>query len=185
METPIQSIPPIDRFEPGSFSTTKSRPFPPHVFVVVFIIVVGMFLNMTSPIPALLLAMVDFGLLSMRSGVEVLINAKSYSDFTSIYGIKFGKWKSLGEYDFILITRINKRRNAMMNIAYGVSYGDVFFDMDLITKGDRDVLLNRLGEREIVIDKAIQIGQYFDLRVVERVDGDYQVVFEPEKKVVK
>lgn len=169
----------LDRFEPAQFSTVTLKPFPAQIMVVMLILATGMFLNMANSIPAIFLAGIAVTLFSIKRGVAVEINGKRYRDFTSILWMTFGKWKQLGDYDFVLLTKKSDRRYAAVSIGFGVAHGGHINEMNLVTKGDRDVLLMQTSDYDAIVEQAKLIANHFHIKVSERIDGEYFWIYDP------
>lgn len=176
----MPDISPLDRFEPALITNTTLKPFPLQVIVVMLILFFGMVLNMPNKMPAFVFLFIILTMAFYRKGLEVKLNSATYRDFHQFYFFKIGQWKSLGEYDFLLITRKAAPKQAMINIGYGVSYNQYCYELNLITKGNRDVLLKTTGEYDDLIAFAESIGSHFSIRVSERADGEYYWIYTPE-----
>ena len=88
--------------------------------------------------------LVGIAILFLKNGVEVdLVNHK-YRDYKLLFGNYWGKWKPLAEGDYLLISKSTKRSAAPITMAMSATSSRVFYDLDLITKGSRDVILNSL-----------------------------------------
>ena len=135
---------------------------------------------MPNKLPAFVFLAIILTMAFYRKGLEVNLNSATYRDFHQFYFFKIGQWKSLGEYDFLLITRKAAPKQAMINIGYSVSYNQYCYELNLITKGSRDVFLKTTGEYDDLVDFAKSIGSYFTIRVSERVDGEYYWIYTPE-----
>lgn len=170
---------PIDRFTPERTSVVTEQPFPLHLIAVLLIIFFGMLFNMGNPGPALLFLWCILNLGFYQKGVEVQLNSGLYRDYHRFLFFKLGKWKQLGAYDFLLITAKPVRKQAMVTVAYSVPYGDLVYDLDLITNGKRDVLLLRTGDREALLEFGIKTGSHFHLPVRERISGEYYAIYQP------
>jgi hypothetical protein len=170
----------IDRFEPALITNTSLRPFPLQVIIVLLILFFGMAFNMPNKLPVFVFLVIILTMAFYRKGLEVKLNSATYRDFHQFYFFKIGQWKSLGEYDLLLITRKAAPKQAMINIGYSVSYNQYCYELNLITKGSRDVFLKTTGEYDDLVDFAKSIGSYFTIRVSERVDGEYYWIYTPE-----
>ena len=171
----------LDRFEPAQFSTVTLKPFPAQIMVVMFILATGMFLNMANNIPAIFVAGIAIALFSIKRGVTVEINGRRYRDFTSVLWITFGKWKQLGDYDFVLLTKKSDTRFAAISIGFGVTHGGHINELNLVTKGDRDVLLLQTSDYDNIVEQAKLIANHFHIKVCERVAGEYFWIYDPAK----
>ena len=170
----------IDQFEPALIINTSLRPFPLQVIGVLLILFFGMAFNMPNKLPALVFLVIILTMAFYRKGLEVKLNSATYRDFHQFYFFKIGQWKSLGEYDFLLITRKAAPKQAMINIGYGVSFNQYCYELNLITKGNRDILLKTTGEYDDLIAFAETIASHFTIRIAERTDGEYYWKYTPE-----
>ncbi len=170
----------IDQFEPALITNTSLRPFPLQVIVVLLILFFGMAFNMPNKLPAFVFLVIILTMAFYRKGLEVKLNSATYRDFHQFYFFKIGQWKSLGEYDFLLIMRKAAPKQAMINIGYGVLYNQYCYELNLITKGNRDVLLKTTGEYDDLIAFAESIASHFTFRIAERTDGAYYWIYTPE-----
>jgi hypothetical protein len=90
----------------------------------------------------IILLAIGIGGLTFNYGTDIDINNNRYRDFTRVYFIKFGQWKSLNLYPFITLLKTNKGRSAfgMMPVGGGfmsgmsAEYSDGEFGICLLNK---------------------------------------------------
>lgn len=110
----------------------------------------------------------------ITTGVEVNLKKMLYRDYIKIGPIKFGEWKTLGEFDYLLISKTQKRSQVpVVATVVSLDSSTINYDLDLITKGNRDVLLFTSGNREKTIALSKEIASDYNLRISEKVSGEF------------
>lgn len=120
-----------------------------------------------------LLLFVGIIILVMKNGVEVDLVNNRYRDYKVVFGNYWGKWKLLSESDYLLISKTIKRSAAPITIAMSATSSRIFYDLDLITKGNRDVILKRDNNYEAVLQIAKMVADDKKIKICERVNNEY------------
>jgi hypothetical protein len=115
------------------FDTNLGPRFPVNYVIAMFI--TSVILNFVAGWIAILF--VVFSVISMAaySGVEVNLSDMVYRDYSHLFHWRWGKFKTIEAPDYLLISKTSRGK--------GIRY-----DIHLITKGKRDLLLFRTYDKE-------------------------------------
>lgn len=167
---------PLDQPISRKFRTIKTTIVPITIPILILFVALFSFFNAVPIVVSILLIIVSVVLFNLKEGVEVNIYNMEYRDIYTCFKISFGKWKKLGEFDFLLMSKTNKRSAIPINMAMTGSSSTIYFDIDLITKGDRDVLIYRNTNRETTLLFAKDLASELEIRLQEKVSGDFEWV---------
>lgn len=112
------------------FDTVMGAKFPFWYMLILFIFQMGALAKDNYVIGFVFLPM--FIVFAMYVGVEVNIARMEYRDYTHLFQWRWGKFKPIEEPDYLLMSRTSDTKN-----------GGIRYDVHLITKGSRDLLLYR------------------------------------------
>ena len=152
---------PLDQIGPRTFKTVKSTLVPITIPILILFMAIFSYLNDVPHVLSILL-------------VEVNLHKMEYRDIYLCFGLSFGRWKKLSELDYLLLSKSNKRSAIPVTIAMSASFRSVYYDIDLITKGDRDVLIFRSASRDKALLFAKDIANELDIRLQEKVSGEFE-----------
>ena len=165
---------PLDQIVPRTFKTVKSTTVPITIPILIVFIAIFSFFNAVPIAVSLVLVLGSVVLFNLKEGVEVNLHKMEYRDIYMCFGLSFGSWKKLGEIDYLLLSKANKRSAIPVTIAMSASFKSVYFDVDLITKGDRDVLIHRAATRDKALLFAKDMANELDIRLQEKVSGEFE-----------
>lgn len=155
-----------------TYDVNKGTPIPGSVYVMPITVCIGLLYNHFFIYGGCIL-LVIVTLMSVRNGTEVNITASQYRDYFKVFFRKFGTWKRLGEHDYVLVSKTLKRQAVTINFAMSTSTETLLYDVDLITKGNRDVILNRCTSRDKAVAFAYKFAELHKLKISERVNNGY------------
>lgn len=164
---------PLDTIEITKFNTHKGGVIPEQPgFTLVVIGIIAVVFNGLQffAIGILLLGVL---LLLVKHGVEVNLNKKQFRDYYSILNLRWGKWKTIAEHDFLLISKSPKYYGAPVLKTMSTKSVIIYYDLDLITKGTRDVILKREHDYQNLIRLAKMVADDQGLKIAERVNNEY------------
>ncbi|MBK7037276.1 MAG: hypothetical protein KBF42_02710 [Chitinophagales bacterium] len=165
---------PLDQIGPRTFKTVKSTLVPITIPILILFMAIFSYLNDVPHVLSILLVLVSRVLFNVKEGVEVNLHKMEYRDIYLCFGLSFGRWKKLSELDYLLLSKSNKRSAIPVTIAMSASFRSVYYDIDLITKGDRDVLIFRSASRDKALLFAKDIANELDIRLQEKVSGEFE-----------
>ncbi len=165
---------PLDQIVPRTFKTVKSTLVPIAVPILLLFIAFFSFLNDVPFVLSIILVLIAIILFNLKEGVEVNLHKMEYRDIYLCLGLSFGSWKNLAEIDFLLLSKSNKRSAIPVTIAMSASFKSVYYDIDLITKGDRDVLIFRSASRDKTLLFAKDIANELEIRLQEKVSSEFE-----------
>lgn len=165
---------PLDQIVPRRFKTVKSTVVPITIPILILFIAIFSYLNAVPFVVSVLLLLLAVILFNLKEGVEVNLHKMEYRDIYLCLGLSFGSWKKLGEIDFLLLSKSNKRSAIPITIAMSASFTSVYYDVDLITKGDRDVLIYRSATRDNSLLFAKDYANELEIRLQEKVSGEFE-----------
>ena len=164
---------PLDNLELKKFKTDKGAVIPAPLGVSAIFTSLIVLLTGHGNLFFVGIFLVGIAILFLKNGVEVdLVNHK-YRDYKLLFGNYWGKWKPLAEGDYLLISKSTKRSAAPITMAMSATSSRVFYDLDLITKGSRDVILKRDPDYEKLLRIAKIVVNDHALKIAERVNNDY------------
>jgi len=159
----------IDKIILSRFTVNKGNPIPVVVPILFLVFSAGAFFNGVHFSIVFILLFAGITCFMIRQGVETNLDNMNYRDFTSIWGIKLGTFKTLSEADYLLISKTAKRQKVQLGpTTLSVDFQDVLFDIDIITKGNRDVLIYRNYSRESAVQFANEVAVDHDLKICEK-----------------
>ncbi len=165
---------PLDQIVPRTFKTVKSTVVPITIPILILFIAIFSYLNAVPLVVSLLLLLLAVILFNLKEGVEVNLHKMEFRDFFLCLGLSFGTWKKLAELDCLLLSKSNKRSAIPITIAMSASFASVYYDVDLITKGDRDVLIYRSATRDNSLLFAKDIANELEIRLQEKLSGEFE-----------
>lgn len=164
---------PIDQITPTRFRTTTESIVPIAMPIVVIIIAVFSIINNVPPYGTLLLFLLSIALFTFKPQTEVDLVEMRYRDLWTCLGLRVGKWKPLDPPESVLISKYLKRSSMPATKAMTATFSSVFWDVNIITTGSRDVIISRKGTREEAVILAKEVAFDLKVRVQEKTSNDY------------
>lgn len=134
---------------------------PATAFVGYILSAVSLFIAFLNPllgIPVLAIGLyLGFG----KNGVEIKSNEKSLREYSSLFGLKFGSWKSIENYPDIAVLRNNVVSSAhSITNRSATTDKNTFFEIYLLDKNHRvKQLVKRMDEFEQALDEAKKLAK--------------------------
>lgn len=164
---------PLDNLELKKFKTDKGAVIPAPLGVsAIFTSLVVMFTG-NGNLFFVGVFLLGIAMLFLKYGVEVDLVNHTYRDYKLLFGNYWGKWKPLAEGDYLLISKSTKRSAAPITMAMSATSSCIFYDLDLITKGNRDVILKRDPDYDNLLRIAKMVADDHGLKISERVNNEY------------
>ncbi len=121
-----------------------------------------------------------FKLGAFQWGYEVDLGQNVFRKYRGNKRLRFGKWKTIPEFDYLLISK-NTTRNIdyPKGKSFSSEYGivDFYFDLTLITKGDYDVLIYSSPYHDYIVRLAKDLINHFQMKIYERtITGDNEII---------
>lgn len=117
------------------FDTIMGAKYPFWYMVILFIFQMGALVKDNWVLTVAFLPM--FIIFALYEGVEVNIAKMQFRDYTHLFQWWWGRFKPIEDPDYLLLSRTSDTRN-----------GGIRYDVHLITKGSRDLLLFRTKNLE-------------------------------------
>jgi hypothetical protein len=159
------------------FDARKESIVTPHLKVLIVIFIVGACFNSGLIVFSVVFILILLGLLSLQTGVETDLSNSRYRDYSRVFFVYTGKWKPLAEPEAVLISKKPVRAwGALPGMSVSVKNDSIRYMIDLITKGDRDVLIATSMDREEIYQLAHGISEKLDIRLLENnADGTIEI----------
>lgn len=163
----------LDDIEIAKFYTSKGGIIPTQPGFT--LVVVGIIAIVFNGLQFFAIAILVLGvlLLLIYHGIEVNLNKNQFRDYYSIFKIRWGKWKTIAEPDYLLISKSPKYYGAPVLKTLSTKSVIIYYDLDLITKGDRDVLLQRNADYQELLQLTKLVADDQKLKICEKVNNEY------------
>ncbi|MFN0275225.1 MAG: hypothetical protein ACKVPJ_05745 [Chitinophagales bacterium] len=163
----------IDLLKHDILKVKKGNPVPVNIFIVLLVLLYVAFVNHIVPL-LIILIVVFIDLLTLRKGIEANISAMHYRDYYQVFGVTYGTWKRLAEFDYLLISKTQKRRGMFGQTGtYSVDVSTIHYDINIITKGEGDVLIYRMANYEKAVAAAKEFAAKHNLKISEKTSEGY------------
>jgi hypothetical protein len=159
------------------FDARKESIVTPHLKVLIAIFIIGAFFNSGFTVFSIAFIVILLGLLSLQTGVETDIINSRYRDYSRVFFIYTGKWKPLAEAEAILISKKPIRAwGALPGMSVSIKNNSIKYMIDLITKGDRDVLIATSMNKDEAYQMAKDISAEMKIKLYENgADGTIEI----------
>ncbi|MFZ1636099.1 MAG: hypothetical protein WAT43_19605 [Chitinophagales bacterium] len=163
----------LDNIEITRFNTDKGGVIPAQPGFT--LVVIGIIAIVFNGLKFFALGILALGilLLLVKHGIEVNINNNQFRDYYSIFKMRWGKWKTIAAPDYLLISKSPKYYGAPVLKTMSTKNVIIYYDLDLITKGDRDVLLQRIADYQELLQLAKLVADDQKLKICEKVNNEY------------
>ena len=150
------------------FNARKESIVTPHLKVLIVIFIIGAVFSNEVTFFSVAFIVILLGLLSLQTGVQTDLSHSRYRDYTRVFFIYTGKWKPLAEHESILISKRPVRAwGALPGMNVSIKNNSIKYMIDLITNGDRDVLIATSFNREETYQMAKDIAAMLNVRLFE------------------
>ena len=118
-----------------------------NIYIGALFIVFGMFIALT------------------KSGVQINIEENTYRDYNSLFGLRQGKWKFLGQYSYITLMQ-NREESATLSRSNrrSVTGATTYYDICLLNDNHREKLtIKRIKDRDKASDEIKKLSEQLQL----------------------
>lgn len=139
----------------------------PVVIVGYLFMAIGLMYTFTVGAGFIVLALFG-GLLSFTHfGVLINTNDKTYKQYTSVYWVKFGKWKSIDEYPYLTILEVTEKRVTRSLSNSGFATRNMVFRVTLLNHNHyKKLLLKQLKDRDKAHELAEELARGLEIEKV-------------------
>ena len=150
-------------------STEIKKRFSITLFIV-FALELAFLFSVNIIVGGLLIA-VTFGILFIKSGVEIDPDNNRMRSYFNFFGIETGNWISIPNLKYVSVVRIKTKKKsfqASSDMFVQTSSNNVKFNVNLITEDKRKRFIRILSaDKDEAINKALELGNVLDLRVLD------------------
>ena len=171
----ILDQPSYERFVAG-----KTRLIPDNVKVVVALFAGGASWNTGLSYLTIVLVSLDLLMMTLKSGVETQLSQRRYRDYVDVLFMRIGKWKQLAPIEAILVSRTGERSWAVFGaLTFNVKSKSARYMVDIITTGDRDVIILNTMDQEAAYELARSLAIQEDVKLYEQASGGHATEISP------
>ena len=155
-------------------STEIKKRFSNTLFIV-FALELAFLFSVSYLVGGLLIA-VTFGILFIKTGVEIDHDNNRMRSYFNFFGIETGNWTSIPKLKYVSVVRVKTKKKsfqASSDLFVQTSSKNVKFSVNLITE-DKIKRFIRItsAKKDEAIKKALELGEVLDLRVLDYTTHD-------------
>ena len=102
----------------------------------------------------------------LTEGVQINFNNDAYRNINSLFGIHFGKWKSIPEFEYISVFK-GKQKQRVNTLATSNSLSNEIFYLNLFYNRNRHITFYKTLEKEDALEIASKFQKELKLDILD------------------
>ena len=140
-------------------------------FMGIFVSVLSILMLLSgSLIIGLIFMIVGLGLIA-KEGSEINLTDKTYRELNSIFGIRFGKWKSCPEFEYVSVFKTRESQTVNM-LSVPATYQSEVILLNLFYNRNKHMTFYKTDNKEDAFKKADHFKMAFDIDVLDATESD-------------
>lgn len=122
---------------PGSIDIKSATPVPVTLRGLGMAMVVPVVVGSISKLVSIPLALIGLSLITIRNGIRVDLNSKTYQEYTWFLGVRFGKVESFHKIEYVFLKENKVSQNMSARLASATVHSEVFDGFIRFSESDK------------------------------------------------